>query len=66
MWRIIIIDKYFETILFNNNFEEVFVYYMLILRVFIYSLLYILINWVYKLAYMFKTLLFYIWLTLEN
>jgi hypothetical protein len=53
MWRIII-DKYFETILFNNNFEEVFVYYMLILRVFIYSLLYILINCVYKLAYMFK------------
>ena len=59
MWRIII-DKYFETILFNNNFEEVFVYYMLILSVFIYSLLYILINCKYKLVYMFKTLLFYI------
>jgi hypothetical protein len=60
MWRIIIIDKYFETILFNNNFEEVFVYYMLILCLFIYSLLYIFINCVYKLASMFKTVLFFI------
>lgn len=59
MWSIVS-DKYFETFVFNNNFEEVFVYYMLILRLFLYSLLYIFINCVYKLAYMFKTLLFYI------
>jgi hypothetical protein len=53
MWTIVS-DKYFETFVLYNNFEEVYVYYMLILHWFIYSLLYILINCVYKLDYVLK------------